>query len=515
MSDKKQYLIGYSRGAVMPKGLELLVDSLEAGSSEIVTIRKLASGQRVVSMDAETAVNLASKHPDLAIEEDRELQLFSSMPGLPPLVPTGKPVVVSFAVNDAQSGEPIPEATVFCVSGQFTYKGGTNRQGLAKVTIPELLPIRVIISPRDTHWSRILDEMPAKAGLKIQTSLQPIPLKGKYSWGHAAMGLPRIGDLFSGAGIKIAVIDSGIARHEDLKTVGGHNTLDGRFGSAWDKDEAGHGTHSGGIIAAASQRLGVRGVAPGAEIHSLKVCPDGRFSNLLEAINWCIDNYIDVIQMGLGSQYPSEQIDLALAEAAAHGITCVAAVGNDSGAVAYPASNPNVIAVSAIGRIGTFPDQSAHSLRITGRIGRDGKSFFAGFSNFGPEVTVCAPGVAIPATVPTGYAAWDGTSTAAAFVAGLAALILDAFPEIRTGDYKQPQYVLEIIKSSATDLGLPGELQGAGLINAERALGAALARRRQEIDFQSAGRKQLESLLDQARKCREEIKSAIAGLETF
>jgi len=499
----------------MPRELELLVDALEAASAEIVTIRKLASGQRVVSMNAETAVNLASKHPDLAIEEDRELQLFSSMPGLPPLVPTGKPVVITVVVNDAQSGEPVPEATVFCVSGQFTYKGKTNRQGLAKVTIPELLPIRVIISPRDTYWSRILDEMPAKAGLKIQATLQTIPLKGKYSWGHAAIGLPRLGDLFSGAGIKIAIIDSGIAQHEDLKTAGGHSTLGSRDGSAWDKDEEGHGTHSCGIMAAVSQSLGVRGVAPGAEIHSLKVCPDGRFSNLLEAINWCIDNYIDVIQMGLGSQYHSEQIDLALAEAAAHGITCVAAVGNESGAVAYPASNRHVIAVSAVGRIGTFPDQSAHNLRITEQIGHDGKTFFAGFSNFGPEVTVCAPGVAIPATVPTGYAAWDGTSTTGAFVSGLAALILDAYPEIRTGDYKQPQYVLEIIKSSATDLGLSGELQGAGLINAERALGAALARRRQEITLRSAGRKQLESLLEQAKKCSEEIKSAIAGLENF
>jgi subtilisin family serine protease len=216
-----------------------------------------------------------------------------------------------------------------------------------------------------------------------------------------------------------------------------------------------------------------RGTAPEAQIYSLKVFPDGHVSDLVEAVEWCIIHRMDVISMSLGSQAFSLVLANALRDAHERGITAIAAAGNDRTYVAYPAALPTVIAVGAIGRFGSFPDDSAHRLRIGSAMDWTGKLFAASFSNLGPEVGLCAPGVAVLSTVPTGFAAWDGTSMACPLVSGLAALILEAYPGLRTGDSSQPEYVRSVLQASCSDLGMPPFLQGYGLPSAPRALASA------------------------------------------
>jgi subtilisin family serine protease len=162
-----------------------------------------------------------------------------------------------------------------------------------------------------------------------------------------------------------------------------------------------------------------------------------------------------------------------LQDAHARGITTVAAAGNSSSAVAYPAALPTVIAVGALGRVQTFPEDSAHALKSGNALDWTWQLFAANFTNFGPEIDVIAPGVAVTSTVPGGYAAWDGTSMAAPHVSALAALILEAYPMLRTGDALQPEYVRWILKNGATDLGMPESIQGKGLPVASRILGGA------------------------------------------
>ncbi len=477
MTEKRRYLVGYRSGAVMPREVETALDSLAAAAGT-KQLRSLKGGQRVLEMTHEEAEKLASRRPDLIVEEDRELELYLPMPGLPPAIPTGSAVTLRVKVTD-EAGTPVAGVTIIAAGKQVSYWGETDAKGMAKVVIHERFLPYLIASPRQGFWSRVVPSVTVSAKTELTVTLKKLPVRGGFTWGHGALGVDRVGKAFTGKGVKIAVIDSGVAGHEDLTPAGGFNTLDGQDPAAWNVDEKGHGTHCAGIMAArADNQVGIRGVAPGAEVYSLKVFPGGRFSDLLEAINWCIDNYIDVISMSLGSPYPSEQVALALAEAHGRGITCVAAAGNDGGAVGYPAALPEMIVVSAIGRVGTFPADSAHALKISDYYGRDGRHFFASFSNWGPEIAVCAPGVAIPSTVPDGYAAWDGTSMACPFVSGLAALILEAYPEIRTGDANQPLAVRDLIQRSAVDLGLPTEMQGAGMASAARALGAALLRQR-------------------------------------
>lgn len=477
MTDKRRYLVGCRSGAVVPREVEVTLDSLAASGGAKV-LRWLKGGQRVLEMTNEEAEKLVSLRSDLIAEEDLELELYRPMPCLPPTIPKGTSITMRVKVTD-EAGLPVSGVSIIAAGKQISYRGESDGKGLAKLVVHESFLSYLIASPRQGFWSRLIPSVTVSSKYELMVVLKKIPLNGGVTWGHTALGMDRIGDPFTGKGVKIAVIDSGIAGHEDLTVAGGFNTLDGQEPTAWSLDENGHGTHCAGVLAArADSQSGIRGVAPGAEVYSLKVFPGGRFSDLLEAINWCIDNYIDVISMSLGCPYSSEQVALALAEAHGRGIICVAAAGNDGGAVGYPAALPEVIAVSAIGRTDTFPDDSAHSLYFSDYYGRDEKHFFASFSNRGPEIAVCAPGVAIPSTVPSGYAVWDGTSMACSFVSGLVALIMEAYPEVRTGDATQSLAVRDLIQRSAMDLGLPSEMQGAGMVSAFRALGAALIRMR-------------------------------------
>jgi subtilisin family serine protease len=270
------------------------------------------------------------------------------------------------------------------------------------------------------------------------------------------------------------MIDSGVSiGASDVTPEDGFATLEDQDSKAWNIDEKGHGTHTSGIIGARNTAVGIVGGAPNAKIYPVKVFPRGYVSDLVEGIEWCIRNRMDVVNISVGSSLPSEVLAGVICDAYARGISCVVAAGNDAGSVAYPAALPTTIAVGAIGRFGSFPEDSAHALKVGAVFDWYGGLFAANFSNSGPRVDVCAPGVAILSTVPTGYAAWDGTSMASAMVTALVALILEAYPAIRTGDAQQVEYVRQILHGAAVDLGMPPEVQGRGLPLATLALPAA------------------------------------------
>jgi subtilisin family serine protease len=158
------------------------------------------------------------------------------------------------------------------------------------------------------------------------------------------------------------------------------------------------------------------------------------------------------------------------------GTACIVAAGNSGGPVQFPASTPHVLAVSAIGKWGEFPPASFHGTQaVDGFASADGY-FPAKFSCFGPEVDVCAPGVAIISALPSdGFGAWDGTSMAAPHVTGMAALILAHHPDFQgpyqARDARRVEQLFTIIKPSATPIsfGDPNRT-GAGLPNVARAL---------------------------------------------
>ena len=267
---------------------------------------------------------------------------------------------------------------------------------------------------------------------------------------------PEAWDINTGSSnTMIAVVDTGIdSTHIDLndgriRTDLGYNYVPGNQDNRNTMDDNGHGTHVTGIIAAETNNsIGVAGVMWYAQILPVKVC-DASGSCTADAvasgIRYAADQGARVINLSLGgscSTTIANAIDYAYFT---KNVVIVAASGNNSGSISYPAEQAPVIAVGAIDQYGQR----------------------ASFSNFGDRLALVAPGVAILSTVPNnGYEALSGTSMATPFVVGVAGLLLSQRPGLTPGQ------VREILEKSATDLGDPGfdRYYGYGLVNAYQAL---------------------------------------------
>src|SRR5262249_48170417 len=125
----------------------------------------------------------------------------------------------------------------------------------------------------------------------------------QYGWGQQAMRLDRLPPTFRAFGVKIALIGSGVsAEHPDLKqrVRSGMDLVHGTD-EGWAKDEVGTGTHAAGVIAGADTGKGVIGIAVDAEIDVCKVMPDGHFSDLIAALDHCIDREVDIAHIAVAT----------------------------------------------------------------------------------------------------------------------------------------------------------------------------------------------------------------------
>jgi len=210
-----------------------------------------------------------------------------------------------------------------------------------------------------------------------------------------------------GAGVKVAVIDTGIDyTHPELsgKVDGGYSAITKTSNPADYRDDQGHGTHVAGTIAAKKDGKGVVGVAPQARLYAVKVLDadgSGNLSDVIEGIVWAAVNKMDVANMSLGAPIDSEAMKRAVRFARGSGVVIIAAAGNSGGSVGFPGAYEDVLAVAA----------------------SDSKDKLAQFSSRGPEVDLIAPGVdVLSARLGGGFASYSGTSMAAPHVAGLAAI---------------------------------------------------------------------------------------------
>ncbi|MFY9414135.1 MAG: S8 family peptidase [Tepidanaerobacteraceae bacterium] len=265
-------------------------------------------------------------------------------------------------------------------------------------------------------------------------------------WGVRKIEAPDVWKRCQGEGIKVGIIDTGIdLTHPDLKgnIKETYSVVDGISAD----DDNGHGTHVAGIIAALDNDIGVVGVAPKAEIYSVKAFDKkgrGTVSDIIDALQWCVENKVHVINMSFGIGTNSRALKRAIGAAHRHKIIMVAAAGN-SGArdsVLYPAKYPEVIAVAA----------------------SDSKDQAADFSSRGPEVNIIAPGVDVSSTyINEEYKNLSGTSMACPHVVGACALLMSI-------SGTKAESVKKAILSTAKDIGLPEETQGVGLVNVSAAV---------------------------------------------
>ncbi|MGK3648822.1 S8 family serine peptidase [Pseudarthrobacter enclensis] len=317
------------------------------------------------------------------------------------------------------------------------------------------------------------------AGLVSAPAAHADEWRDKQYW-LSDSGITKAWEVSKGAGVKVAVIDSGVdAGHPDLKgaVVGGYDASgagqpDGQK-SVGSKPE--HGTLVATMLAGRGHQPadakpsaspgpagqgpdGIVGVAPEAEILSVSTWlgstnPSGKSDQdqIPEAVRWAVDNGAKVINISLGSTTPQwpQSWDAAFLYAEQKDVVIVAAAGNRVGGniqVGAPATIPGVLTVAGLDRKNTASVDA---------------------SSQGISIGVAAPAEDLLGGLPGGsYAEWAGTSGSTPIVSGVAALIRSKWPTMSA------EQVINRIVSTAKDAGVPGKdpLYGYGILNAEAAL---------------------------------------------
>ena len=266
----------------------------------------------------------------------------------------------------------------------------------------------------------------------------------------AQLRLPQAHRLARGMNVTIAVIDSGIdIKHPELA-----NSVADSFDALGSKE--GPHIHGTGIAGAIVAHARLMGSAPEARLLAIRAFGSGAGAAestsyvILKGLDYAVEHGAQIVNMSFAGPKDT-MIERGIAATAARGILLVAAAGN-AGAKSpplYPAANPNVIAVS----------------------GTDAQDRLFAASNRGNYIAIAAPGADIFLPAPDEkYQITSGTSFSAAYVSGIAALVMERNPSLKPND------VRAILTKTARDLGVLGrdDLFGAGEADAFAAVTAGV-----------------------------------------
>jgi hypothetical protein len=288
-----------------------------------------------------------------------------------------------------------------------------------------------------------------------------------------------------GEGVKVGLIDSGVdATHPDLHVAGGVALVvaehDAGGGGPAAKDGE-HGTHVAGIIASNGStppapprtRPGKRGIAPKVTLMSYRVFPNSGAGadnyDIMRAIDQGVKDGCDLLNLSLETSTADEAVHAAVKDAFDKGTVCIAAAGNgERKPVAYPAAWDIVVAVSSLGKKGTYPASSSEVLDEVAPYARtDRKIYVSSFSNVGPEIDIAGPGEGVVSTLPGGaYGVLSGTSMACPAVTGVLASMLSAKSAIlkMPRDRNRSIAIVGVLTAAARTLGFIQPLEGVGLV---------------------------------------------------
>ena len=248
----------------------------------------------------------------------------------------------------------------------------------------------------------------------------PKQVKDKRPWGLIERSVPEQWGKTKGAGVTVAVLDTGLWRHNDLPTPVFAWNATGQ-GDVYDKQ--GHGTHVAGIIGARLDGAGVVGWAPECNLGCVKVLSDQGWGDdrwIARGIEYAVAQGADILNMSLGGPVRSPYVSAAVREAVQAGVIVLCAAGNEGPnprTVGYPAALAETIAIASYNK--------------QGQISR--------FSSRGPQVDFAFPGEEILSTWPGNrFRILSGTSMATPAASGLAALALAANREAAKKGQDQP-----------------------------------------------------------------------------
>lgn len=265
---------------------------------------------------------------------------------------------------------------------------------------------------------------------------------------------------FTGNGVTIAIIDTGIHPHPDLtqptnRIVAFQDFVNGR---TVPYDDNGHGTHCAGDAAGngSASNGQYRGPAPEASLVGVKVLDQqgsGRLSTIIQGIEWCVDHRdeynIRIISLSLGAPafepYREDPLAQAAQEAWFNGIVVCAAAGNSGPypmTISTPGINPYIITVGATDDVDTIPRSDDEIARYSSRGPTIDALIKPDIYSPGTDIiSLLAPGSALEKQLPEQhvgefYLQLSGTSMATPICAGVAALMLEANPYLSPNDVK-------------------------------------------------------------------------------
>jgi subtilisin len=463
----------------------LWIDQAAANPSETTDFPLPAEGFRVidsVAPDGPKLVEMTSEGRLLFRKNfpgPRILPLTYYRPALAPrprvqsLIDTaashGSSAIVVRVVSQAD-GEPIAGATVVAFTdftGRLGAKGVTDSSGFVTLALgsSRVELDRLYTYPRRGFWSDVRREFALTSGATI--ALEPLDL----NYIDAVRFFFPNATLSDGANVVVGLIDTGVdLNHPDLEVQGGLNTVPGEDPETYGDNGVGHGTHVAGIIAArGTPPRGLRGIAPGVVLKSYRVFPQGSDAASNYAISKAIDRAVqdgcDLINLSLGGPVNDPALLSAVNDARAEGTLPIVSAGDDfRGPVKYPAADGASVAISAMGRIGTFPASAVEAVEVAPPFGVDPADFLADFTNVGPQIAIVGPGVAILSTFTGGYAVLSGTSQACAAITAATAKILAENTAIMAmpRDQNRSNAIARILYQSAKPFGFGAEEEGHG-----------------------------------------------------
>jgi subtilisin len=435
-------------------GVALLETDAEIGGSDILHFDGV--GSTLITCSEQRAEELKQDNRILAVEEDEEVFAIGTMEDIQQEVETHNEQDPYFQLaqeyykqgyeqGKSESQKGLMEQLQKFLHGQNTGNGNGNGNGHGRATASTAFQPAVDYPFQTSSLNPFQQLVSPPPSILVQPTPWNINMvKAPAAW---ARGL-------RGSGIKVAVIDTGIAAHADLGVSGGACFVPG---IASFNDDNGHGTHCAGVIAARNNFIGVIGVAPAASLYAIKVLKhnpltggaSGSTSWVIAGMVWAMQHGIKVVSMSLGStSSPLLAYRNAITQLTNAGVSVVCAAGNSFGSgfpwVNAPAnSHPTAIAVGAVNI----------------------NKIIASFSSRGTNGAGWNP---VNSTYPfpaSSYKSMSGTSMACPHVAGAVALIRQKFPLFTPAQVK-----FKLITSSS-DLGVPGNdpTFGAGLLNCDKA----------------------------------------------
>lgn len=246
----------------------------------------------------------------------------------------------------------------------------------------------------------------------------------KVTWGIKRLGVDKLWAMgLSGAGVRVGHLDTGIdASHPALKgalfAFAEFNRLGIQIQGAKPRDSDDHGTHTAGTIAARTVNGISFGVAPGCQLASALVIEGGNvIARVLAGLDWAIGQNVRVLSMSLGLVGSRDDFRPIIKIMRKSGILPVIAIGNEGpGTSRYPGNYPESLSVGAIDENDNIADFSSS------------QKFLRKVEPVVPDII--GPGVDVLSCIPNGeYVLSNGTSMATPHIAGLAALLFEAFPK--------------------------------------------------------------------------------------